>query len=58
MNLNAVFQAVKPSDAGKKLSNIWDKEPIVDGQTMTVLDPAATMLFVFREGWLVGGSVA
>lgn len=58
MNPNAVFPAVKPSDAGKKLFNIWDEEPIVDGQTITVLGPAATMLFVFREDWLVGGSAA
>ena len=58
MNLNAVFQAVKPSNAGKKLSNIWDEESIADGQTITALDPAATMLFVFREDWSVEGNAA
>ena len=51
MNPSAVFRAVKPSNVGRKLSNIWDEESIADGLTMTVLDPAATMLFVSREGW-------
>jgi hypothetical protein len=51
MNPSAVFQAVKPSNVGRKLSNIWDEESIADGRTMTVLGPAATMLFVSREDW-------
>ncbi len=56
MNLNAVFQAVKPSNVGRKLSNIWDEESTADGQMMIALDLAVTTLFVFREDWSAGGN--
>ena len=58
MELNAVFQAVKPSDADKKLSNIEETEYIADGRTMTALDLTVTMLSVFREDWSAGGYAA